>query len=182
MDIGDLELVQHFKIINDDNCNDLSDDARHARTEACRDACHKYQRMRGTILTYAVELEVLMTKQIAKYFVPQGGEARDRFVISILGREFCSFNSKLAILKDMNQFLDEKEKGEHPSWTAIQKLATIRNRFAHGRFVIDWITLDVSLEHAKGCDDAMAQYIDFGNLYATARLDLVVFGRRMEKA
>ncbi|MDO8630472.1 MAG: hypothetical protein Q7R41_08260 [Phycisphaerales bacterium] len=168
MDFESLRFIRHFEIINCDNENDLVEDE--SRMQECESAGLQCQLTRGRILTYAVETERLIEGICGLYFAPQDPRLRDRLQDIVLASDSCSFSAKVRILYDIAGVL---EITPLPAKAVFDDLMSIRNKFAHGKIVVDWIAKQAFIRHSKKDLDAIKLAEKFCERYLTARTELV---------
>lgn len=180
MDGFDLRFVQMYQCLNEGDMHSLTDDEFEKRSMASDLAFQSVQQLRGRVLTMAAELENLIADCIALYFMPFEGPRQDRFRISVLEKEACSFYTKYMILKEIHEALGKNQP--HPSWSKIEELMRIRNIFAHGRIFIDWQTQEVFIKHSKGTDSTKAKFQKFWEVYSASWTEIGEFRRRIENA
>jgi len=177
VDFEDLRFIRHFQIVNCDNEDELVADE--ARMQACEFAGHQCQLTHGRILTYAVETERLIERICCLYFVPLDLPLRERFQQIVFEAEFCSFSAKVKILKNIADVLEVRN--ECPSDTSLQKLMKMRNKFAHGKIIVNWKTTKASIRHAKDDLDANTLANTFCEKYLASREELVRFTATVRK-
>lgn len=175
-----LPGVQHYDRINEEDIASLTDEEFDRRDQLCEDVYRKLLLARGDVLNMAVELEQIMIRCISDFFFPDGGTKCKFFRTSVLQKQFCSFDAKTEVLKDICELTGKLEP--HPSWTAIRKTAELRNIFAHGRIVIDWVTCKTFIDHAKGRDEALPLIEKFRKKYAQARGEVCDFEDLISKS
>ena len=171
MDFESLRFIRHFQIVNCDNEDELVADE--ARMQACEFAGHQCQLTRGGILTYAVETERLIERICSLYFVPRDLQLRERFQQIVLEPEFCSFSAKLKMLKSIADVLELRK--DCPSKSSLKDLMETRNKFAHGKIIVDWKTTKASIRHYKDDLDANTLADTFCEKYLSSRKELVKF-------
>ena len=155
-DFGQQPIIP-YKIHNHDDGFTLYEGRRNKGIRLCDKAFERFERLRGSILSSAIAVEIDLDWTIATYFLhfdnAKSYEKRHAdFTDLVLGQEGFTFRSKLETVVGIIALAEIVDPTKKDFRNALERIMKVRNKFAHRQVHIDWQTRSISFWNAmKQC-------------------------------